>query len=177
MAAGKEGRVFKGHSGTVCSASFSPDGAWLVGGDSFGKLTFWGADSGRVLASPRVQEESVSSLSFAPGSSLFASGGEDGAKLWSLQTKSVRTTLEGDGRAIDGVALAKGGRLLATVSHDRFVRVWETATGKGLIGFKMDRPAWSVAFSPDGRTLVAGDSRGEIRAWAVGRLLDRKTKE
>ena len=59
-------------------------------------------------------------------------------------------------------------RRLASGSSDRTIRLWDTVTGahkQTLTGHRSH--VESVAFSPDGITLVSGSGDGTLRLWAV----------
>ena len=45
------------------------------------------------------------------------------------------------------------------------VGLWDTATGKRTATLTEGSPVYSVAFSPDGQTLAAGDDSGDIGLW------------
>jgi pre-mRNA-processing factor 17 len=51
-------KIFKGHvvAGYACQLDFSPDGHWLVSGDSDGKLWFWDWNTTRVLKTLKAHD-------------------------------------------------------------------------------------------------------------------------
>ena len=65
---------------------------------------------------------------------------------------------------IEDLAFSPDGKVLATVSYDRFLRIWNTKTGDHLdSGYfpegRSETPVSAVAFSPDEHFLVAGHAR------------------
>jgi WD40 repeat protein len=78
---------------------------------------------------------------------------------------------------LDRVAVARGGRVLATASRDERnswgrpakVRFWDANTGKQ-VGPTLVHPntVWELAFSPDGQTLATACFDGNVRFWKSG---------
>jgi WD40 repeat protein len=84
---------------------------------------------------------------------------------------------------VNAVAWSPNGRLLAIGPDSGYIRRWNPATGKLIRtyahlrirgpGDPGDGNTYSIAFSPDGTLLAAGDGNSDIRLWQVnnGRLL------
>jgi WD40 repeat protein len=173
--AGSERVILRGYAGAVSTACYSSDGRMLASGDLGGVVTVWEAASGKVRASLKGHRGPVWSIRFLT-TDLLASGGADGTvRLWDLRSGKQRATLSGHGGQVYGLDVAGG--LLASASEDRTVRLWGTTSRQQRLALGLDRPALSVAFSPDGKLLATGGPLGTIRIWSVAKLLAHKGKK
>lgn len=86
---------------------------------------------------------------------------------WAWPGQGPVRLLQGDSSHAYSVAWSPDGDLIASAGRkDVGVRVWRASDGS-LVRTLPSDPVWAnVAFSPDGRTLAAGD-RGVIKLWQV----------
>src|SRR5262249_49386130 len=81
--------------------------------------------------------------------------------------KELRT-LAGHNDAVYDLAFRPDGKVLASASGDRTVKLWNVANGERLdtLGQPL-KEVYAVAFSPDGKRVAAGGGDNRIRVWQV----------
>jgi WD40 repeat protein len=164
------------------TVAFSPNGKTLAFGGT--------GDAVRLLdleaKPPREQiwkqggpKANVESLAFSPDGKVLACAKANGSLLlWDMAAGTELRPLASPDSRVVRIAFSPDGTLLASAGafdhqpaggFGAVVRLWKVATGQLL--FTSHAPAgfmaWEVAFSPDGKTLAAGLSTGEVRLFDV----------
>jgi WD40 repeat protein len=122
----------------------------------------------------------ISAITFARNGKTLATGGEDGSvALWDTDfigsSWKPRASLEGIAQhRVSALAFSRDWSMLAAVTWDKSspnLLLIDGDGGKLLKAVRLERELVSVAFSPDGRTLLTGSALGKLRAWDVPALL------
>jgi WD40 repeat protein len=157
------------------AVAISPDGKTLAFGlDKVVRLIDLATGKQQAeLTSPRWSaDDTVYTLAFSPDGNVLACGTEQGTLvLWDVATGTELRALATQEPRTFQVAFSPDGALLAAACSGQVgvVKVWKVATGELVFTARTveTRAAWSVAFSPDGKTLAAGLESGEVRLWEV----------
>ena len=65
------------------------------------------------------------------------------------------------------IAVSQDGSQIATCAQDRFIRLWDAATGKKLAELQHTEPVFALTFHPDGKQLVFADLHSKIHILSV----------
>ena len=167
----------------ILSLAISQDGSRLFAGCHDGGVYEVDTKSGK--ANPIGKHESyVSGIVLIPDSGQIISAGYDGVLQWHdpARQKSIRRiqahdfwswqmAISADGNlvaSVTGQYLAGGPKYEPAAEREPSVKIYDTKSGKLVIQFPHLPPAMSVAFSPDGLHLAAGNLMGDVRVWEIG---------
>jgi WD40 repeat protein len=160
-----------GHSGTLNSVSFSPDGARVLTGGGDATLRLWDAATGALLRTFKGHSSSVESVAFSPDGARVLSGSRDKTlKLWDAETGALLRTFEGHSRGVWSVVFSPDGARVLSASDDKTLKLWDVATG-ALIRIWHSSGVPSGAFSPDGTRVLSGGDTLKLWDAATGALL------
>jgi cytochrome c len=164
--AGGAPRVLEGHGQNVNGVAFTRDGKSLVSVGYDATVRIWPLDGAAAPAVANLPTP-LNTVVTAQDGTIVAAGADGRLHVLSAtgqQTGALDTTPS----PIVALAISADGARLAAVSIGGPVVLVERAApalshslaGPGL-------PAWSVAFLPDGRSVLTGGADGMIRRWDV----------
>jgi len=153
--------VLRGHTGTVTSVSWSPDGTQLVSGSRDKTVKLWLVASGNNTLTYSGHHAAVLSVAWNPGGRFLASGGEDkSVPVWDTQGNALYNFV-GLGAAVSSVIWYPDGKRLftGTLGNGAHEILLETRT---VIGSPIKASIHALAFSPDRRFLAAALHNGDV---------------
>jgi len=150
----------------VFSSAVNPAGTQALSGHRDGQVRLWDLETGECLATLKGHSGLVYSVQITSDGQFTVSGSEDTTiKIWNLESKTCIGTLEGHQNVVLSVAISPDGTLIASTGFtDDTVRLWDWKSGVCLqvIRHEVNNSPTSVAFSPDGSSLVVGTTEASI---------------
>jgi WD40 repeat protein len=158
---GRVRRTLNGHTRPVCSLSVSPDGRQLATSSWDRTVRLWDISAGRELSVLPEQPATVFAVAFSPAGSLLATAGRQ-VSIWDVTHDAFLRELPGTTGRLYCVAFSSDGTLLAAAGQEGVIHVWQVPDGTPRWSSRpFGWPVRSLAFSPDGKRLVAGGGEFE----------------
>ncbi|HZP11543.1 MAG TPA: TIR domain-containing protein [Nevskiaceae bacterium] len=162
----------EGHSAPVWAAVASPDGQRIVTVSADHSARLWNAADGKLIQTITADDGGeLESVTFTRDSNRVAIGADNGMVLiWDLPTGELRRLTGLEAGFSDQVAFSPDETLVASPRlASSEIGVWSVESGRLLMKWKdPKRHFFSVAFSPDGKRLVAaGPANGDTADFPV----------
>jgi WD40 repeat protein/transcriptional regulator with XRE-family HTH domain len=167
--------MWQAHTDAVMTLAFSPNGRMLASGGLDNTVKLWDVANGTLLW---MDWRNVPyNLAFAPDSNMLAcSEMGPSVPIWDTHSGTNLQTLTHPAHVF-AIAWSPDGTLLASSCVDGQLRLWERLQSEPETRSEIFRlstswecsPVMSLAFAPDGRTLVSsGREDRKVKLWEVG---------
>jgi WD40 repeat protein len=162
---------------TMNSLAFSPDGKVLAVARADHSVDLLDAATGKPALDLPGHTDPVYALALSPDGRTLASGAgglagssHDTMRAWDLGAmRQLWRTPEKYGVGARHIAWRADGKVLASCGNDRRIRLWDAADGREVATMPIQRDmAASVAFAPEGNSVLFGRPDGTIGVWHVG---------
>jgi WD40 repeat protein len=172
----------RGHDDEIRLSTLSPDGRTLATASWDGSLRLW--DLGGKQPKPRHTFQAVSPYATAftfttDGKKLITANCDATVRIWDVSAGAAQlqktlsqgkpTSTERD--EIWGLAVSRDGKTAVTAGRFHALRLWDLASEAPADPVTVEKPRryhGALAFSPDEKTVVAGNSdSGAVRLWSV----------
>ena len=167
--------VLAGHKGAVRGLALTPDGRTIFTGGDDGTVRLWGANDGKPMGSPLAIGHAGPTLAVAissDGKMIMTGSADKTARLIARSDGKVIRALAGHNGPVRGVAFSPRGDRIATADARGGLKVWETATGLGVIAFGHTAPV-GAAIQPlqkvlfnGAESIVSASADGTLKTWS-----------
>ncbi|KAH8805925.1 periodic tryptophan protein-like protein 2 [Xylogone sp. PMI_703] len=161
----------QGHFDSMNSLIYSPDGQRIITTADDGKIKVWDVNSGFCIVTFTEHTSGVTACQFAKkGSVLFTSSLDGSIRAWDLiRYRNFRTFTAPCRLSFSSLAVDPSGEVVCAGSIDSFdIHIWSVQTGQLLDRLSgHEGPVSSLAFAPNGGTLISGSWDHTVRIWSV----------
>ncbi len=173
---------FTGHDAETYDVSFSNDGELVASTSLDRTIKLWHLD-GSLVDTLKGHNAPVVSVDFLSGAESFVSAGFDKTiRFWKLPKTAdgsetiPRKTIFAHQATITDLDASSDGSLLVSVSHDRYLKLWQS-NGKLIQTIPInDTGLKTVAIAPDNQTIATGGKEQKIELWNLqGELIKTLT--
>ncbi len=155
----------KGHTDSVYSVAFSPNGEMLASKSFDETIKIWNPNTGQLLRT--IHTSRGGQIAFSPDGNMLASGDTEDkvVNLWDPNTGELLEILKGHPGNVNYVTFSPDGTVLASGCSENTIRLWNPDTGQ-LLRILHPKKLDSITFSADG-SIIANGGAGDanVKVW------------
>jgi periodic tryptophan protein 2 len=159
------------HHDTLNALAYTPDAQKIATCADDGKIKLWDVQSGFCSVTFTEHTGAVTACEFGKrGHVLFTASLDGSVRAWDLlRYRNFRTFTAPSRLGWSCIAVDPSGEVVAAGSHETdAIHIWSVQTGQLLDQMAgHEGPVSSLAFTPDGTSLVSGSWDNTIRIWSI----------
>lgn len=158
---------FTGHTKTVTSLKWSPDGSKLASSSADTTAILWDASTGSQLEQLKGHTNWVTGVAWSPdGKQLVTSSSDRSVVIWNANGGDQVKVLGTKGYGLSSVDWSPLGVSIGTGAYYTDVLIWDLETGEQRVALK-EHTDWTNAFvySPDGLKAATGSKDTRVIIW------------
>jgi len=157
----------EGDEAAIVTMALSPNSKTLASGSNDGTVRVWDIETRKVIAKWEVHTMTMM-VCWSPDGERVASGSDDGMVwVWDIESgepvKGLNPIKTGS-QQVYALSYSPEATMIATGGSELDgIEIWDVKTGKLLSTIKVDWDVWSLTWTSDEETLIAGMENGLIR--------------
>ena len=159
--------TFPEYASGITNQVISPDGKFLLTGDTKGRIFTWDLNTGNFLQRFSGHQDRISGIRFSKDGNTFVSSGWDQkAYLWETQTGRLISTFHAHRLATSDIMFSNDESMIVTTSWDGTAKLWplrENKTIKNWLTYPGKKMALDL--SKDQQWIASGQTDGSIQIW------------
>ncbi|MGA1871831.1 MAG: DUF4062 domain-containing protein [bacterium] len=167
-------KMLKGHKYAVLALTITPDGRRAVSAGDDKTIRVWDFQKGNCSHILRGDMRSVTSVALSlNGSQLLSNSKDRSLRLWNIDEKTYSDSVSlspKNAYLIRAIAMTEDGRF-GFAAEAQLIRVWDIKHRQYLGHLSTvhngSGDLTSVAITPNGQRLIAGDTHGNIHLWIL----------
>ena len=158
-----------GNSGPVTCIAVSHDSSLFAAGFKNCIVKLFEVATGREVHSFIGHAAGITSVCFVGSHAVCSASHDTTLSLWDIEKGFRIATLKGHTRSIHGCTANQSGKIIASVSWDTSIRVWNGTDGKFITTLKTrgihNTPINCISFHPEGQLVVVGSWDTTLKIW------------
>ncbi len=156
-----------GHTSSVSTAAYSPDGRYIVTASWDNTAKIWDASGGKLLSELKGRTGSLTSAIFSQdGKYILTASWDSTAKIWDVASGNLIFSLKGHNGPLNLAAYSPDGKYIITTLMNNPAKIWNASNGQLISNLEgHEQPVISAIYSPDGKFIVTASWDNTARIW------------